>query len=222
MTDHRMRSTVVVDGDCRCRLRDAVEQNEWKAGRKMRAKLRSFAIGRHDDQAVDTAPESAKDGDHFLTVAVKTRYQEVISRSTRLGIDAADHLGEKLTVQIGEEKADGVRAAQTEASGDSMRREVQGLTGLHHALRCCLAHRTLAVQNSGDGGHRDAGPGGDFFNGDPTVRIPHECNRLHSRRVRYCATPAEVNVTLPNFFTSRRMSSPRQTQRGAAFTRGNR
>jgi len=128
--------------------------------------------------------------------------EQVISAPPRFRIDPPNHLGEEFAVKIGKKQADGVRAANAEAARDAVRSEMQRLTGLHHASGCRLANWSLAIENSGDSCHRDAGLRGDFFNGDAAMQIRHECNRLHSRRVSYCSTLGKVNVKNAKFFDS--------------------
>ncbi len=74
-------------------------------------------------------------------------------------------------MKIGKQKPDGVRAPNAEAARDAVRSEAQRLTGLDDPAGCRLTHRPLAVEDSGDSGHRDAGLGGDFLDGDAVLRI---------------------------------------------------
>ena len=76
--------------------------------------------------------------------------------AARRQVDAADHLGEELAVQIGQQDADGLSAVRDQAARNAVGPEAQALgNGTHPATRI-LVHAVAVVEHARDGRDRDA------------------------------------------------------------------
>ena len=125
--------------------------------------------GGHDDEPVDAAPDRAERGHEVRLGRGVARDQQVQVPQARGLVDAPDHLGEELAVQVGEQDAERVDALRDQAARDAVGPVAEPLRRLDHADPGGLAHAGALVEHARDRGDRHpAGP-------------RHVANRHHDR-----------------------------------------
>ena len=97
--------------------------------------------------------------------------QQVVIRPANGGLDAAQHRGEEVAAQLGQQQADGVRPAHGQVARRLVGRVAQQLHGAAHALGHLGGDRRRVVDHAADGRDRHAGQPGDIGDGGAVVGL---------------------------------------------------
>ena len=185
VSGHREGAVVVVDVDeveAAGGLRRGVEQDHRDRVRDRGAQPGRREVRRKHDEPVDAAPHRAEDGAGLAALAVRARDQEVITRASHRGVDAADELGEELSVDVREQDTDRVRAARDEAARRAVRDVAERLDRGLDPGAGGVQHRALFVEDAGDRGHGDSSLSSHvpdrYAHRIGTLRILRRCKRL--------------------------------------------
>ena len=117
----------------------------------------------HGDHSIDAAAHRAHRGLDPVSIGVRARDQQMKSLLLRRVVHAANHLGEKLAVQIGEKHADRFGLARDQAARDAVGRVTQPRRDLANPLPRLLTDGSAFVEHAGHGRHRHARFSSDVF-----------------------------------------------------------
>lgn len=141
----------------------AIEQDQRQAFGQIGLQGVGVDLGGHDDQAIDPAAHDLQDFCQFLAGGVRAGNQQMEAMLLRDLIRAANDFGEKLAVQIGKDKADGIGSFGAEAAAHGIGGVVQGLRDFFYAAPCFFVHRPDIIEDARNGSGRDARFFGNFF-----------------------------------------------------------
>jgi hypothetical protein len=165
VANHGAGAAVVVDVDRveRGAFDPAVEQDDGKCPRQVGLENPRVGLRRHHHQPVDPAAQGAQHGLDLAAVAVRAGDQNVEAVMPRRQVDAADDLGEELTIEVREEDTHGARLLGDQAARHRMRRVAEPSGDFQDALAGLLPDGSLLVEHPGHRGDRDPGSTGNLL-----------------------------------------------------------
>ncbi len=118
MLNHQPGAALVVDakGWVAASSEPRVDQHDRDVLGHIAAQKIVVDVRGHQQQAVHAAVHGTQGRRRFISVAMRARQQQVQPARAGCQVDTADQLGEVFAVQIGQHRADGLRAAQREAA----------------------------------------------------------------------------------------------------------
>ena len=103
---------------------------------------------RHDQQAIDTTLHRAQRRRRLAGVTVRTRHEQMQAARARGKVDAANQFRKEFTVQVGQQRADRLRASRDQAARGTVRDVTQLLGHAHDALAGLIGNVGVAVQRA--------------------------------------------------------------------------
>ena len=98
----------------------AVQEDDRERRRNVGDERRGIEVRRHDDQSVYPTAHGAERGLDLVLRVVGAGHEQVVAARLRGLVHPANDLGEELSVQIGEEDADGSRSIRDESTGGAV------------------------------------------------------------------------------------------------------
>ena len=117
----------------------------------------------NDERVAVAAHEKADGLALLLFLAVPRRHHHELSRRLQRLLDGAQHGAEEWTVQFGDQHADGIGAARGQRLRDGIGLIAELLHGIEHLLARLLADLGARIDDSRNGGQRDARQLRDFI-----------------------------------------------------------